>query len=107
MLSKLETQIEALNGVLTAHSVETLAGTIKSLTGQIEALKSIVNDTLDASSNAFALDEGELPHSDAKMMDLVDPSDLPMDSSVMSRLLELEMKSCGGIGTLSDIKALL
>lgn len=71
----------------------------------METLKGIVKDTLEASSNAFALEDGELPKSDTMAMDI--DTDLPVDSSVMSRLLELEMKSCSAIGTLSDIKALL
>lgn len=105
LLSELETQLDALSGVLAAHSIDSLSGTLSSLSGQLEALKLIVNDTLEASSNAFALDDGELPKSDSLAMDI--DTDLPVDSSVMARLLEIEMKSCSAIGALSDIKALL
>jgi len=90
VLSKLEDQLEALNGVLRAHSIDSLSGTLANLNGQLDSLKSIVSDTLEASANAFALDDGELPRTDF-MMD-IDPSDLPVDTNVMSRLLELEMK---------------
>lgn len=105
LLSKLETQFDALAQVLSAHSVDSLSGTIATLNGQIESMKSIVADTLEASSNAFALDDGELPKSDFAMD--MDPVDLPMDANVMTRLLDLEMKSCAAIGSLADIKALL
>lgn len=105
MLSKLENQFEALSQVLGAHSVDSLSGTIATLNGQIESMKSIVADTLEASSNAFALYDGELPKSDYAMD--IDPVELPMDANVMSRLLDLEMKSCAAIGSLNDIKALL
>ncbi len=108
-LSKIEAQLQSLNQVLSSHSIDCLSGTLTSLNSQIDALKLIVNDTLDASSNAFAFDDGEIPKDshDYSMAVDIDPSEFPMDSNVMSRLLELEMKSCVAIGKLSDIKSLL
>ena len=75
-------------------------------------MKSIVQDTIDASCNAFAFDEdedlsalhpGSLTCPEASMMDC----EFPMDANMMSKLLEFELKSCAAIGTLSDIKSLL
>lgn len=108
-LSKLEAQFDALSGVLAAHSIDSLAGTLKLIGGQMESLKAIVADTLEASSNAFAFDDGELPRGPAECETAmeIDAGEFPLDTSVMARLLDIEAKSCLAIGTLADIQALL
>lgn len=102
-LSNLEAQFSSLQSILATHSIDSLSGALQTLDGQIGALKSIVMDTLEASANAFAFGEDEqlAPFSDGSKLS---QAELPMDNRLMSRILALELKSCGAVGNPADLK---